>query len=76
MIIRIALRETHAVVYSRLLNYAHMIHKSREIRAELIKDASIEVCAMSTLIARRDASLIRFLKEIKRYFRVRKYLNL
>lgn len=47
----------------RLLNYAHIIYKSCEVRAELLKDASTEVFAVTAPVTRRDASLIRFLEE-------------
>lgn len=45
----------------RLFNYAHMIHKSGIVQAELFKDASAEMFAVTALIARCDASLIGFL---------------
>lgn len=47
----------------RLLNYAHIIHKSRQVQAELFKGTSAKVFAMTALIAGRDASLIGFLRK-------------
>lgn len=41
-----------------LLDYAHMIHKSRKVRTELVKDAFVEAFAAPAPIARRDASPI------------------
>jgi len=57
-----ATNKTQSVVHSRLLDYAHVIHESREVRAEIVKAAFAPVFTVAALIARRDAGLIRFLK--------------
>lgn len=50
------------IVGLRLLDYAHIIHKSLIVRTELLKDAVGELYTMTVPIAGCDASLIRFLK--------------
>lgn len=52
----------------RLLNYAHIIHKSLKVQAELLKDASAKMFAVTLLIARRDTILMRFLWNINYYY--------
>lgn len=49
----------------RLLNFAHMIQKSRKVRAVLFKNvrAANEMLAVAASIARRNASLICFLEK-------------
>jgi hypothetical protein len=55
-----------------LLDYAHVIHESREVRAEIVKAAFVRVTTVAALIARRDAGLIYFLKIEERKKEIRR----